>query len=45
LLFAVVCLVFAVVLTFLNLRAVAPGDGALDAFKFQDPDRIVVPGN
>lgn len=43
LLFAVVALIFAVALTFLNLRAVAPGDGAMDAFKFQDPDKIVLP--
>lgn len=45
LLFAVIALVFAVVLTFMNLRSVAPGEGPLDVLKFQDPDRITLSDN
>jgi len=45
LLFATVALLFAVVLTFLNLGKVAPEEGAMGAFKFQDADNVQLPGN
>ena len=43
LLFATVALLFAVVLTFMNLQKVAPGEGAMDAFKFQESGSVSLP--
>jgi len=42
---AVAIMAGALVVVFIQAQKVAPGEGLLDVFKLQDPERVVLPGN